>query len=382
MKRIALVNLALMISCGVAFAQDWRRIAPKTPAPKPPLSELPKPSTEAATPATEQVIITNLNGLVIVPSLSAIKPEGIPGVSGLQIQGPSFLRVPDFQKIVKPYFGQVMSFSKIKKLQRDIILFCRAKDHPVIDVFLPEQDPVGGVIQMAVLEGRLGKIVVTNEPPVWFDHRLIRQGIRLRPGDPIRESRLLEDLNWLNRNSYFRDVEVKFKQGAFNPKGPSDVDLQLDVTDRLPVSAYGGYENSGNRLLGENRFLLGANFGDVFHLDHQFNYQFTIDTEGSLFRAHSASYVVPLPWRHTLTVFGSVVNVHADLSSVGFSGFNQEGHSYQASLRYGVPLPKIMKYDHEVFAGFDYKRTDNNIEVGGSTVFNTPTEIDQVVLGY
>jgi hemolysin activation/secretion protein len=201
--------------------------------------------------------------------------------------------------------------------------------------------------------------------------------VRLDAGGHILESKLLEDINWLNRNSYFRDVEVAFSQGELG-----EVDLQLRVKDRPPVRPYLGYENSGNEILGEHRVLAGVNLGDVFGVDHQFNYQFTTDVDIETFKAHSVSYVAPLPWRHTLTLFGSYVDIDSDLAAIGFGNFQQQGESYQASLRYAVPLPRVEKIDQELSAGFDYKRTDNNLEFGVVSIFQTLTEIGQFVAGY
>jgi hemolysin activation/secretion protein len=370
--RILIGGVAAVCLC--ASAQD-QRIAPKTPPAKPPATAIAETPVDAA--ASEEVLVPPLKAIIIVPSLDAVKPEGVPGAQGVQVLGPDFLKRPDFESLLTPYLGQSLSLSKIKKLQRDVILFCRQMDHPVIDAFYPEQDSTEGIIQMAVLEGKVGNITVQNEGIKWFPDSVFTNGVRLQRGGYILESQLLEDINWLNRNSYFRDVEVAFSQGELG-----EVDLQLRVKDRPPVRPYVGYENSGNEILGEDRLLAGVNLGDVLGLDHLLNYQFTTDVEIEKFKAHSLSYIVPLPWRHTLTVFGSYVDIDTDLAALGFPDFQQEGQSYQASMRYSVPLPRFAKVDHELSAGFDYKRTDNNLEFGVVSLFDTPTEIGQFVVGY
>jgi hemolysin activation/secretion protein len=91
--------------------------------------------------------------------------------------------------------------------------------------------------------------------------------------------------------------------------------------------------------------------------------------------------VIPLPWRHTLTLFGSYVDASADFGSVA-PGTASKGQSYQASLRYEVPLPKIEKYQHAVSAGFDFKKSNNNLEFGGTTFSQSDTHVDQFELGY
>jgi hemolysin activation/secretion protein len=145
------------------------------------------------------------------------------------------------------------------------------------------------------------------------------------------------------------------------------------------VRPYVGYEDSGTRYTGPDRILTGLNWGNAFGLDHQFNYQYSTDVGLDLVQAHSASYIAPLPWRHTLMVYGSYVDAKADFPG----GTTAEGHSWQASARYSIPLPDLGKYRHEVGAGFDFKRANNNLLSGGTTVLqNSDTDIAQFVLAY
>jgi hemolysin activation/secretion protein len=366
---------AIAAICASASAQD-ERIAPKTPPAKPPADEL--GMTEAEKAAPDDPLFT-LQAIIVYPSLTDVKGEGVPGAKGVQIHGPEFLRTPEFEAFLSVYLGQPMSLRKIYRLQREVILYCRKMDHPIIDVFYPEQDSTQGLIQMVVLEGKVGKIIVNNPEPQHFPDSRFTNNVTVKPGSYVLESQLLEDINWMNRNSYFRDVNVTFRQGELG-----QVDLQLDVKDRPPVRPYFGYENSGNEILGEHRALVGVNLGDVFGLDHQFNYQFTTDIDIQTFKAHSVSYVAPLPWRHILTFFGAYVDIDADLAEIGLPGFTQQGESYQASMRYGIPLPRIAALDHELSAGFDFKRTDNFLDFGfpGLAAFQTKSDIAQFMVGY
>ena len=156
-------------------------------------------------------------------------------------------------------------------------------------------------------------------------------------------------------------------------------DIELQVEDRFPLRPYFGYENSGTRFTGEDRLLAGINWGNALWLDHQANYQYSTDIDFDLVKAHSASYVAPLPWRHTLMLYGSYVDAKAQFPG----GTTAEGHSWQASARYSVPMPDIATYRHEVAVGFDFKRANNNLLSGGTTVLqNSDTDIAQFVLAY
>ncbi|MEK6756630.1 MAG: ShlB/FhaC/HecB family hemolysin secretion/activation protein [Bacteroidota bacterium] len=404
-----IIKLGCVLACSFApvLGQDFNPLAPKTPASQAPAPGLkgnppPEPGAESG---GELVIPFNMNGLVIVKSIEEVKLEGLTGIRGLDVRGPDFLKDPALERIVAPYLGQPLRMTNLAKLQRDIILFCRKRNHLVVDVFFPSGQQVldDGVVQMAVIEGKLGKVNVvdankaftfTNEMEKlqiayspytngWFKEKLIRRNLQLKPGDSILESKLLKDINWLNRNPYFRQVDVAFKQGKL---GEADLDLRVkDGKSRLhpfPMRLYGGVEDSGNKLVGDYRLLGGLNWGNVLGLDHQLNYQFATDLDHKFLKAHSASYVAPLPWRHTLTLFGYYADMKANLAAIKLPEFEQQGQSYQASARYSVPLPELGKYGHELSLGFDYKRTDNNIEFGGSSVFDTPTSVLQGMGGY
>jgi hemolysin activation/secretion protein len=158
------------------------------------------------------------------------------------------------------------------------------------------------------------------------------------------------------------------------------VDVTLRIEDRFPLRVSAGYEDTGNQFVGDHRWVAGASWGNAWGLDHQINYQYYTDVDFDHYEAHVVSYLAPLPWRHSLTLFGTYSEVEADLGS--FPGFTQDGNNYQGSLRYTVPLPAYQRYNHEITAGFDFKRTENNIEFGAVPVFNTPTEVAQFVLSY
>jgi hemolysin activation/secretion protein len=171
----------------------------------------------------------------------------------------------------------------------------------------------------------------------------------------------------------FRSVQPVFAPGGV----AGETDVVLRVQDRFPVRVYTGYENSGNELTGEDRWLFGLNWGNAFGLDHQLNYQYTTSDDFSTVQAHTVSYFAPLPWRHTLQVYAGYTE-----SEVGVAPFDLEGSSTQAGVRYTIPLPTISNYTHEVFTGFDWKQSDNSLIFGIIPVTDTTTEIGQFVFGY
>jgi hemolysin activation/secretion protein len=109
------------------------------------------------------------------------------------------------------------------------------------------------------------------------------------------------------------------------------------------------------------------------------NYQFTSNDQYNLYHAHSGSWIIPLPWRHTLTFFGSQAESRPDTNNPLFT---QSGYSWQVSARYTIPLPSTFAFNQEVVFGGDFKRSNSNLFFGGTGVFNSLTDVDQFMIGY
>jgi hemolysin activation/secretion protein len=382
MMKKALIYILVVSGLATSYAQQTAspgtppELTPKVPDKRETPKETPNKPRSPREPGWDVTLIPKLNGLIIVGSDSEVKKEGVPAMTGLEVRNVPLLKGKDFPAVVAPYLGQPMSQNKIKDLEDDIVLYCRGKNHPLVDVILLDQSVNNGVLQLWLLEGKIGKVTIQHEGRKWFNDEQILSQIQLRTNSTLDVGVLQTDLDWVNRNP-FREVDAQFKQGE--KLGQSDVVLQ--VRDQLPLRVYGGYENTGTKFTGEDRFVAGFNWGNVFGLDQQLNYQYTTDTDFRLVKAHSLSYLIPLPWRHTLTLFGSYVDAKADFGAVA-PGTLSKGESYQASLRYEVPLPAVQKYQHALSAGFDYKKSNNTLEFGGGSVSPSDTEVDQFELGY
>jgi hemolysin activation/secretion protein len=384
--RVGLAIFLVMISVQVR-GQDLKQIAPK-PVP-PPTDAAPKvspPKSEAPAAANpNQVVIPELKGLVLQGRALSFPRNPIPS-TGISIENLPFLNQPELTAKLGTFLGKPATFGDLQKIQQVIITWYRDHNRPFVDVTFPEQDVSGGMAQAIVTEFHLGRLDVEGNR--WFSGTSISSQVRLAPGEPIDASRLQEDLDWINQNP-FRQVSVVAEK--------SDVlgatDLVLKTQDRLPLRFYAGYQNTGTPALGRNYSNLGVNWGDAFGLDQQLSYQLTAsdnfwsDPGNATFAAHSINYVVPLPWRDKLSIFGSYSQARPllgpDLGLIGISG--------QASFRYVVTFPKssvlqripgFQGMNQELQFGYDFKTSNNNLSFGGVEVSNVTTEIDQFPITY
>jgi hemolysin activation/secretion protein len=368
-----LLCTALALSTAPA-AEDFNRIAPKAVPPPQPSGFTPPTQSQNQGGDPNQVIVRKLKALVFVARPGDVS-KGLVAARGVELRGVTTPAPERFRSQVSPYLGQTVTRGKLNELVQSIILFYRNHDRPVVDVIVPAQDITNGVLQVVLLEGRVGQVTVTGNR--WFDSDEISDGVTAQPGGAI-DSRVLQgDIDFLNQNP-FRTTELIYRPG----EKMGQTDLNLQTTDRFPLRAYVGYEDSGDIETGRDRYLAGFNYGDLFGLGQQLNYQYTTSGNGDSLRAHSGSYVVPLPWQHTLTFFGSYV----DTKGVIPPFFGIKGESYQISGRYSVPLPSFnvatVVYKESVAAGFDYKYNNDSLEFGNATAANTLYDVDQFVFTY
>jgi hemolysin activation/secretion protein len=365
-----------LVSPGVCLrAQDFQREGPKNVTPVAPLAGAPNGASLQPLDDT-QVLIPELKAVVFVPSPQQVEATGA-NARGVELRDVQVPASKEFEAKVQTYIGRPLTRGKLTGLINDVIAFYRAHDHPIVDVIVPQQEITNGVVQLVLLEGRVGTVSVAGNH--WFSSEELGGYVRLKSGGSISSRQLQSDIDWMNQNP-FHSTDVIYHPG----KSMGETDIVLQTSDRFPVRFYGGYEDSGNASTGFDRYEVGFNWGDAFHLGlgQQLNYQYSMSGDGHSLRAHAGSWVIPLPWRHTLTFFGS----YADTDGIIPPYLNIIGHSYQISGRYGIPLPTLavgpLTLKESFSFGPDYKYNDNSLEFGGAGAGTTLVDVDQLAFVY
>jgi len=380
-KTITVWMAMLLGSLAPAPAQDqgYNQIAPKTVPLAGPAGEVTPPPAPPVDVSDSRVVLKRLNALVFVPTPEAVDHGGTEAREPVVINK---VDVPDeagFRELTTPYVGQRLTHGQLNALITGIIVYYRQHDRPIIDVIVPVQKITNGVVQIVILEGKVGDVSVTGTK--WFPPAEIRNNLSVQPGDEIRASKIQSDLDWVNQNP-FHTSDLVYEPGS----KLGQTNLVLQTKDRFPARVYAGYEDSGNAETGFDRYEAGLNWGDAFDLGlgQELNYQYTTSGDGQSLQAHSGSYIMPLPWHNTLTFFGTYAATKGTIPPL----FDVSGRTYQISGRYTVPLadvtwPSVLTYKQSVGAGFDYKYNRNSLLFGGQAANgSTLYDVDQFVLTY
>ena len=379
-RLVLVVCMAAVMHASPAAAQAWRDVAPQ-PTPQAPRSAS-SPSASQTQADSARIAVERLAGLVFEPAgaSTAASPaqHGRIVAQELPVLDEAFLQqfAPDLDK--------PLTFGRLAEIRRAVVEHYRAAGKPLVDVFVPEQDVSSGVVRIDIAEFRLGRVQARGNN--YFSSRLLEREMPLEPGGPILQSAVSSGLAVLNANPY-RRVDVVYAPGEVT----NTTDVMLQTEDRLPLRVNAGYDNEGVPELGRDRFFAGLGYGNLFGLDQQIAYQFTAsndffsgnpDIEGrpnrARFMAHALSYTAPLPWLDSIELFG----VYAQSTPRLPDTFGQTGISAQLSFRYDLRLPTINDATQLLQIGYDFKRSNNDLEFGGAQVFNSNTHIHQFVLLY
>lgn len=278
------------------------------------------------------------------------------------------------EKMEKLFIGKKLTKECILEIKHQIILYYKENGRPVVAVSVPDQNITKGILLLIVKEGILSDISIVGNR--YFSDEQYKKYISLKPGYPIDENDLINDVNFINRNP-FRNVDIIYKPGEY----PSTTEVELSVREIRPVRAYAGIDNTGLDLIGKNRYMAGIHLGNLFWQDQVLSYQITKSFDSHSFEAHTFQYTIPLPWKNIIFIYGGYSRVHAQIPR--FPTGKSKGKSYQASFRYDLPLPVYKNMIHDVTLGFDFKRTDNSVEFSNQIQkFASNVNLTQIMLSY
>ncbi len=123
-------------------------------------------------------------------------------------------------------------------------------------VFVPPQDIKGGVVTIQVAEGKIGKVIVSDNH--WFSERLVRKYVAPYRGKRLNIQAVQKDMMRLNENP---DVNVS---AVLSPGDePQTTDITLKVKERVPYHVTVGMDNQGSRLVGRWRHYYSFNSTNI-----------------------------------------------------------------------------------------------------------------------
>jgi hemolysin activation/secretion protein len=333
------------------------------------------------TSSAPNVSTSRIKALVFLPTPEKIAARGLsekqinPAADGalIDVSQSPVLQDARFIKLMSKLIGQPLTTETIEQIGLYVNAFLQNGENSLAYVSVPPQDASSGVVQVLVLQPKLGTLKV--EGASVFPEDSYRAAIRQQPGQQISQATLDEDLAWIGRSNPYRSAVAVAAPGA----KPGETDITIRVTEQKPWSVRIGADNTGTQSTQRERVSAAATTANAFGLGHIASYSLSANPDFKNFVGHGLSYTVPLSWRDILSFSASYATIKArmpaPLDSTGYSG--------GAGMRYEKFLPRVSAaYTHSAIFGIDYKIASTNLLFSSVPVFDNRTDIVQLVAGY
>ena len=301
----------------------------------------------------------------VIDQRPALRKE-ISDVPDLKIEITDFAvsGVPDeeraaIQAKLTPMRGPDRSFQDILDAAGVVRSHLNGRGYFLAQAYIPEQKLQGGVVEIVVLLGRLGKVELNYDAATPVPRSQVQAHLdRLRTGEVLRTADLERVLFLLN------DMHGVHATSTIRPGAePGTADLIVDVKPDPTVGGQLQLDNMGSRFTGVGRVNGGLVFGSPFGVGDSLSLRGIFGQDSGI-NFGSLSYVRPLGsdgWR----VGASYSNLNYKLlTRTGIPPGTGEASDGLVFALY--PLVRSRNFNVFVQAGYDHKEFIDNPEAGAA----------------
>jgi hemolysin activation/secretion protein len=210
-------------------------------------------------------------------------------VKAYRITGTSVIDGAELESTVAPYVGREMELTDLEKVADLVTAEFRDKGYSLARAHIPAQEIQDGVVEIAVLEGRLGEIIVKGNRN--YSTEFIKRGLApvVRDG-AIKQNSIEKSLLILNEYS---DLKATAVLESGKERGTTDV--VVNVEDKLPFHLMIDYDNFGTESVSKNRFGAELNLGRFLIVEgSSLSLRGVIGSDPRTYHYGRASYLVPI----------------------------------------------------------------------------------------
>lgn len=168
-------------------------------------------------------------------------------VEQFRFVGNQSITTAELTQVVAPFLGKAYDLAGLEKVAEEVTKACRERGFTLATAYIQEQEIAGGVVEITVVEGRVGNIKVEG------NHRYSEDFIRGHLDGLIeatfRQEELEDSLLILNDNPYLK-VETTLQPGA----AEGTTDILAKVEEEFPLHLNLHFDNFGSELISRHQF--------------------------------------------------------------------------------------------------------------------------------
>ncbi len=311
---------------------------------------------------------SDIRGILITSNPKNIHAGGRSDIQGVEIQDLSIPGKPEeLEALLKPYLGRKLNLDTAIEIKGQVLLYYQKHQQLLVDIEMPKQSTVEGVLQILVLKQQFGRPVYIYKGQQWYTDAQLSQYLGIVPHQEISEDVLQNNLSWLNRNPFH------YSTTSFVPaEEPGVSNLEVTTTARSPLRWYTRADDTGSASTGYGRFAGGFSWGNALWRGDLLTFEYDCSNDFMRYQSYMGAYTSFLPWQHLLLLFGSYAKVNPKIPPEPDvpPTHAMTAHATQAYLHYTIPIkPMYTPFSQEISFGFEYKNTNSNtVSLSGGVV--------------
>jgi hemolysin activation/secretion protein len=272
-----------------------------------------------------------------------------------KITGTTLFPEEELRPVLKEWLNRPLDFDELWQAGQAVADYYRQKG-VLVRAWLPEQDVNEGVVEIRVVEGRFGKVIVENQKKVIRDCQVRQTILAAHPRNQVvripqieRGVLLLNDMPGVTAIPYLQP-------GA----SFGESDLLLKIEPRPLVSGAISFSNTGVKAVGENQFGASVDLNNAIGVGDRTEFRIQ-RTDGSVYGM--AEYSQPVCNSGLrIGIAGSIF--HYDLGSV-YKSLKASGDGKMVGIFARYPVLRSYDTNLTFTTGFDIHRYHNTSDVRG-----------------
>ncbi len=286
-------------------------------------------------------------------------PEGAAvTVSEFRITGATSYAAETLAALVRPWLGKRLDIRGLNEAAGALTRHYQANGHLLSYAYLPAQRVADGVIELAVLEGKLEGVQIVTAQDVRLRDEVVQAHTDplLAPG-PLLQPAVERQLLLLN------DIPGVAARAAFTPgANTGGAEMVVSVAEDEPLQLRADFNNHGGKSTGEYRAGLTLQFRDLFGWGDSSTARGVVSDKGSLVTG-SLNTSVPLGgqgWRAGASLSRLKYQLAGDFRRLGAVGTaDTVGVDMSYALRRSADANVALR------AGLDHKRLRDELQLIG-----------------
>ena len=220
--------------------------------------EHPAPTAEVTAPASPPTPAQSIEERSAPPAPeSSRQPTRSAIVKGFLFSGNTVIGTEQLESITELYIGQALELPLLESAAQAVTEYYRKKGYTLASAYVPQQDVKFGVVELAVLEGRIGDVTVSGNK--YYSSSFIKSHFAQAMEENVARNESLE------RGLLLLNEYPGLKTSATLEPGKSSgaTDVHVTAQDKRPLHFMLDMNNYGFNNISRYRFGAGVEVGNV-----------------------------------------------------------------------------------------------------------------------